>query len=63
MDATFPWTTALYAAILGLLGAALTVNVIIQPGQMPVDTGDGGIARSARRSAPRQTSSSRHRSR
>ena len=45
MNATFPMVTALYAAILGLLGAALTVNVIIHRTKSRVDAGDGGIAK------------------
>jgi uncharacterized membrane protein YecN with MAPEG domain len=36
--------TALYAAILGLLGAALTANVIINRVNARVDAGDGGVA-------------------
>jgi uncharacterized membrane protein YecN with MAPEG domain len=45
MNATFPMVTALYAAILGLLGAALTVNVIINRVNSRVDVGDGGVAK------------------
>jgi uncharacterized protein len=44
MLATLPSTTALCAAILGLLGAALTINVIVNRVKTKVDTGDGGIA-------------------
>jgi uncharacterized membrane protein YecN with MAPEG domain len=44
MMATFPATTALCAAILGLLGAALTVNVIVNRVKTKVVTGDCGIA-------------------
>ena len=44
MMATIPSTTALCAAILGLLGAALTINVIVNRVKTKVDTGDGGIA-------------------
>jgi uncharacterized protein len=44
MLATIPSTTALCAAILGLLGAALTINVIVNRVRTKVDTGDGGIA-------------------
>jgi uncharacterized membrane protein YecN with MAPEG domain len=44
MLATLPATTALAAAILGLLGAALTINVILNRVKTKVDTGDGGIA-------------------
>jgi uncharacterized membrane protein YecN with MAPEG domain len=43
MLANIPWTTALCAAILGLLGAALTINVIANRVKTKVDTGDGGI--------------------
>jgi uncharacterized protein len=45
MMATIPSTTALCAAILGLLGAALTLNVIVNRVRTKVDIGDGGIAR------------------
>jgi uncharacterized membrane protein YecN with MAPEG domain len=38
-----PATTALFAALLGLLGAALTVNVIVNRAGNRVDSGDGGI--------------------
>ncbi len=44
MIPTFPATSALCAAILGLLGAALTINVIVNRVRTKVDTGDGGIA-------------------
>jgi uncharacterized protein len=44
MITTIPSTTALCAAILGLLGAFLTVNVIVNRVRTKVDTGDGGIA-------------------
>jgi uncharacterized protein len=44
MMATLPSTAALCAAILGLLGAALTINVIVNRVKTKVDTGDGGIA-------------------
>jgi uncharacterized protein len=44
MITTLPVTTALCAAILGLLGAALTINVIANRVRTKVDTGDGGIA-------------------
>jgi len=40
-------TIAPYAAILGLLGALLTVNVIGNRVRARVDTGDGGVARLA----------------
>jgi len=38
-------TIAPYAAILGLLGALLTVNVIGNRVRARIDTGDGGVAR------------------
>ena len=44
MITTFPATSALCAAILGLLGAALTINVIVNRVRTKVDTGDGGIS-------------------
>jgi uncharacterized membrane protein YecN with MAPEG domain len=44
MDATLPMTTAIPAAILGLLGALLTVNVIRNRVGSKVDAGDGGVA-------------------
>jgi uncharacterized protein len=44
MITTLPATTALCAAILGLLGAALTINVIVNRVKTKVDTGDGGVA-------------------
>ncbi|MFI5015414.1 MAG: MAPEG family protein [Hyphomicrobiales bacterium] len=47
MTAMLPMTTALYAAILGLLGALLTVNVIVNRVRSHVDAGDGGVARLA----------------
>jgi uncharacterized membrane protein YecN with MAPEG domain len=39
--------TAFYAALLGLLGAALTVNVIVNRVRAKVDAGDGGVAKLA----------------
>ena len=39
---TFPLTTAVYAAVLGLLGAILTVNVIVNRAKSKVLYGDGG---------------------
>jgi uncharacterized membrane protein YecN with MAPEG domain len=42
-----PTITALYAALLGLLGAALTINVIVNRVRSKVDIGDGGVARLA----------------
>jgi uncharacterized protein len=47
MNATIPSITALYAALLGLLGAALTVNVIINRVNARVDAGDGGVTKLA----------------
>jgi uncharacterized membrane protein YecN with MAPEG domain len=44
MNATVPVTTALYAGILGLLGALLTINVIVNRARSRVDAGDGGVA-------------------
>ena len=47
MTPAFPIITACYAAFLGLLGAALTVNVIVNRVRSGVDAGDGGVARLA----------------
>jgi uncharacterized membrane protein YecN with MAPEG domain len=44
MTTAFPLVTALYAALLGLLGAVLTARVIINRVRGRVDAGDGGIA-------------------
>jgi uncharacterized protein len=44
MNATVPTVTALYAALLGLLGAALTINVIINRVRAKVEIADGGVA-------------------
>jgi uncharacterized membrane protein YecN with MAPEG domain len=44
MNATVPTITALYAALLGLLGAALTINVIVNRVRAKVDIADGGVA-------------------
>lgn len=43
MTSTFP-IVALYAGILGLLAAALTMNVILNRVRTKVDFGDGGVA-------------------
>jgi uncharacterized membrane protein YecN with MAPEG domain len=43
MTPTFP-IVALYAAILGLLAAALTLNVILNRVRSGVESGDGGVA-------------------
>jgi uncharacterized membrane protein YecN with MAPEG domain len=47
MNAIVPSITALYAALLGLLGAALTINVITNRVRSKVDAGDGGVAKLA----------------
>jgi uncharacterized protein len=47
MNATIHLTTPLYAAILAFLGAALTVNVIVNRVRSGIDTGDGGVAKLA----------------
>lgn len=39
----FPYVTATYAALLGLLGAALTINVIVNRARSDVTQGDGGV--------------------
>jgi len=44
MNAMVPTITALYAALLGLLGAALTINVIVNRVRAKVDVADGGVA-------------------
>ena len=44
MTTTIPLTTAFFAAILGFLGAALTINVILSRVRTGVDAGDGGVA-------------------
>jgi len=41
------FTIAPYAAVLGLLGALLTANVIVNRVRTEVGAGDGGIARLA----------------
>ena len=40
----FPYYTAIYAAVLGLLAALLTVNVIVDRVRAKVDFADGGVA-------------------
>jgi uncharacterized membrane protein YecN with MAPEG domain len=62
MTATIPMISALYAALLGLLGAALTVNVIANRVRSGVDAGDGGVAKLAQAIAPTPISRSRPRS-
>jgi uncharacterized membrane protein YecN with MAPEG domain len=47
MNATIPMISALYAAILGFLGAALTINVIVNRVRSGIDAGDGGVAKLA----------------
>ena len=44
MTGTFPLISAFLAALVGLLGAALTVNVIATRVRSGVDAGDGGVA-------------------
>ncbi len=39
---TLPYVTAFYAALIGLLAAALTVNVILKRVALKIDVGDGG---------------------
>ena len=47
MNMTVPSITAFYTALLGLLGAGLTVNVIVNRVRSKVDAGDGGVAKLA----------------
>ena len=44
MTPVFPFDTAIYAAILGLLAAILTTNVIVTRVRTKIDIGDGGVA-------------------
>ncbi len=44
MTMTLPVETAIFAALLGLVGAALTANAIAQRARTGITTGDGGIA-------------------
>lgn len=44
---SFPFISALYVAILGFLGAGLTINVIVNRVHYKVDGGDGGVAKLA----------------
>ena len=44
MNPILSLATAPYAALLGLLGAALTANVIVNRVRSGVDAGDGGVA-------------------
>jgi uncharacterized protein len=43
-----PVVTAIFAAVLGLIAAALTVNVIVHRVRLRVDSGDGGVPEMAR---------------
>jgi len=47
MNAMVPISSALYAALLGFLGAALTINVIVNRVRSGIDSGDGGVAKLA----------------
>ena len=40
---SFPSISALYVAVLGFLGAGLTINVIVNRVHDKVDAGDGGV--------------------
>jgi uncharacterized protein len=44
MTHAFPYYTAIYTAVLGLLAALLTINVIVNRVRAKVDFGDGGVA-------------------
>jgi uncharacterized protein len=44
MTLVFPFYTAIYGALLGILAAVLTVNVIVNRVRAKVDVGDGGVA-------------------
>jgi uncharacterized membrane protein YecN with MAPEG domain len=44
MTHVFPYYTAIYAAVLGLLGALLTINVVVNRVRAKVDVADGGVA-------------------
>ena len=44
MTPAFPFYTAIYAALLGVLAAILAVNVIVNRVRAKVDVGDGGVA-------------------
>jgi uncharacterized membrane protein YecN with MAPEG domain len=48
MTATIPTLIAPYAAVLGILGAILTINVILNRVRTKIDEGAGGDARLAR---------------
>jgi len=47
MNAAAPIIIAPYVAVLGLLGAALTINVIARRVRSGVESGDGGLAKLA----------------
>jgi uncharacterized membrane protein YecN with MAPEG domain len=44
MTPVFPFYTAIYTAVLGLLAALLTINVIVNRVRSKVTIGDGGVA-------------------
>ena len=44
MPTAIPFVTAVYAAVLALVGGLLTVNVIVNRVRNKVDTSDGGVA-------------------
>jgi uncharacterized protein len=44
MTLVFPFYTAIYGALLGILAAVLTVNVIVNRVRAKVDVDDGGVA-------------------
>jgi uncharacterized membrane protein YecN with MAPEG domain len=44
MTPVFPFYTAIYTAVLGLLATLLTINVIVNRVRTKVDAADGGIA-------------------
>ena len=43
MTHVFPFYTAIYAAVLGLLAALLTINVVVNRVRAKVDVADGGV--------------------
>ena len=61
MNATVP-SISIYAALLALLAAALTVNVILNRVRSGVASGDGGVSGLARAFARTPTSPNRRRS-
>ena len=62
MTPVFPFYTAIYAALLGLLAALLTVNVIVNRVRSKVEIGDGGVAGLAQAFGLTEISPSRRRS-